>query len=135
MDFFWRMKEEQMKTKSAWPIALVIIILFLSGCAPPPQGIHTSCLRNVNSGNYDVRVDQFSSGETPAIVVTGCSGQTITVRVYNVFSGQVINEVTGHITQDKAQWWPLTDLPNGSYQVGLLIGGNTVSAANFNVRR
>lgn len=124
-----------MKTKSAWSAALVIVILFLWGCAATPQGIHTSRLRNVNSGSDDVRVDQFGSGETPAIVVTGCSGKTVTVRVYNVFSGQVVNEVTGYVAQNRAQWWPLTDMPDGSYQVGLLIDGSTVAAANFNVRR
>lgn len=129
------MKEEQMKTKCAWSAVLVIVILFLSGCATKPQGIHTSRLSNVNTGSYDVRVDQFGSGETPAVVVTGCGGKTVTVRVYNVFSGQVVNEVTGYIAQNKAQWWPLTSMPNGSYQVGLLIDGSTVAAANFKVRR
>ena len=130
------MKEEQMKIKCAWTAALVIIILFLAGCAAPtPQGIHTSSLSSVNSGNFDVQVNEFGSGETPAVVVTGCGGKSVTVRVYNVFSGQVVNEVSGHVTQNKAQWWPITDLPNGSYQVGLLIDDTIVSAANFSVRR
>jgi hypothetical protein len=124
-----------MKTKSAWFVALVTAILFLSGCATTPQGIHTSRLHNVNSGSHYVQVDQFGSGETPAVVVTGCGGKTVTVRVYNLFSGHVVNEVTGYIDQNRAQWWLLEDMPNGSYQAGLLIDGSTVGAANFIVRR
>ena len=124
-----------MKAKIAWSAVLVIVILFLSGCAATPQGIYTSRLRNVNSGSHEVRVDQFGSGETPAVVVTGCGGKQVTVRVYNVFSGQVVNEVSEYVTQNSAHWWPLTDIPNGSYQVALLIGGSNVGAANFKVQR
>lgn len=124
-----------MKTKSTWTTVFVIAILFLSGCAATTQGIHTSLMRNINSGSPDVRVDQFGSGETPAIVVTGCGGKTVTVRVYNTFSGLVVHEVTEDVAQNRAQWWSLTDIPNGSYQAGLVIAGSTVGAANFVVRR
>ena len=122
-------------TKSAWTTVLVIAILFLSGCAATTQEIHTSRTSNVNSGSPDVRVDLFGSGETPAVVATGCGGKTVTVSVYNTFSGQVVHEVTGDVAQNRAQWWPLKDMPNGSYQAGLVIAGSTVGAANFVVRR
>ena len=87
LKFGCKAMEEQMKTKISWTAALVIVVLFLSGCATTPQGIYTSRMSSINAGSHDVRVDQFGSGETPAVVVTGCGGKTVTVRIYNVFSG------------------------------------------------
>jgi len=114
---------------------IVLAAALLVGCATPlPRGIHTSRLRDVNAGKYDLRVDQFGSGETPAAVVTGCGGQAVTVKVFNIDTESLVRTVTGYVSEARTNWW-FTDLPAGSYQAVLLIGGDTFGTANFNVRR
>ena len=115
---------------------IVLAAALFVGCATTlPRGIHTSRLRDVNAGKYYLRVDQFGTGETPAAVVTGFGGKTVTVKVFNINTESLVRTVTRFVSGARTNWWEFTDLPNGSYQAVLLIGGDTFGTANFNVTR
>jgi len=114
----------------------ILVLFFLAGCASVPhEDIHMSLLKNVESGNYTLQTDHFGPGETPSVVVLGCGGRNVTIRIYNLDSGNLVATYKEYVPENWIKWWWFDNLPSGSYQAVLLVGGETKGAANFTISK
>lgn len=116
-------------------LALILGFGIYSCATVPHEEIHMSRLSDVNSGNYSLRTDYFGQGETPSVVVTGCGGHNVTVRIYNLNSGNLVKTYKDYVPENWTKWWWFKDLPGGSYQAVLFIGGETKGTTNFTISK
>jgi hypothetical protein len=110
-----------------------ISVVFMSGCAAIPQDIHMSRQVDVKAGNYSMRVDQYAAGEIPAVVVTGCGGHNVTVRLIELSTGNVVKTYKDYVPEYWTKWWWFNDLPKGSYEAVLIIEGDTKASVKFKI--
>lgn len=70
----------------------VISTFCFSGCMYPSE-LYATGLNNINDP-YAQHRDHFGSGEIPAIVVTGYSGQTVNLVVIDLSTAQTVFDKT-----------------------------------------
>ncbi len=114
-------------------VFVFISVVFMSGCAADPQDIHMSRQVDVKAGNYTMRVDQYAAGEIPAVVVTGCGGHNVTVRISDLSTGNVVKTYKDYVPENWIKWWWFNDLPKGSYEATLIIQGDKKAAVKFRI--
>ena len=114
-------------------VSAIILVGFLSGCAAIPQDIHMARQVDVNAGKYTLRVDQYAADEIPTVVVTGCGGHNVTVRIVELSTGNVVKTVKDYVPENWTKWWWFNDLPKGSYEAALIIEGETRASIKFKV--
>jgi hypothetical protein len=114
-------------------IIAFISVVFMSGCATIPQDIHMSRQVDVKAGKYDMRVDHYVAGEIPAVVVAGCGGHNVTVRIIELSTRNVVKTFKDYIPENWTKWWWFNDLPKGSYQAVLIIEGEIKASVKFNI--
>jgi hypothetical protein len=114
-------------------VLAVISVGFMAGCAAVPQDIHMSHQDDVKAGNYNVRVDQYAAGEIPTVVVTGCGGHNVTVRIIDLSTGNVVKTCKDYVPEKWNKWWWFNDLPKGFYEAVLIIEGDTKASVKFKV--
>ncbi|HWR68736.1 MAG TPA: hypothetical protein VN416_06915 [Desulfomonilia bacterium] len=114
-------------------VVAFIPVVFMWGCAAIPQDIHMSRLVDVHAGNYDIRADQFSAGETPTVVITGCGGHNITVRIIDLSTNSIVKTYKDYVPENWTKWWWFNDLPKGSYNAILVIQGEDKASVKFKI--
>jgi hypothetical protein len=114
-------------------VLVFISVVFMYGCAAVPQDIHMSRQVDVKAGNYTMRVDQYAAGEIPAVVVTGCGGHNVTVRIIDLSKGNVVKTYKDYVPENWTKWWWFNDLPKGSYEAILIIEGDTKASVKFKI--
>jgi hypothetical protein len=104
----------------------------MSGCATI-KDIHMSRQVDAIAGNFSIRVNHYAVGEIPAVVVTGCGGHNVTVRLIDLSSGSVVNTYRDYVPENSTKWWLYNDLPEGSYNAFLIIEGDTMACVKFKI--
>jgi starvation-inducible outer membrane lipoprotein len=110
-----------------------ISLVFMSGCASIPQDIHMSRQVDVEAGNYSMRVDQYAAGEIPTVVVTGCGGHNVTVRIIDLSTENIVKTYKDYVPENWTRWWWFNNLPKGSYIAVLIIEGETKASVKFKI--
>jgi hypothetical protein len=111
---------------------LLISVVFISGCATI-KDIHMSRKVDLIAGNFSIRVNHYTAGEIPAVVVTGCGGHNVTVRLIDLSSGSVVNTYRDYVPENSTKWWLYNDLPEGSYNAILIVEGDTMACVKFKI--
>ncbi len=113
-------------------LVIPLLAMLCAGCANPfTPRLYTARFADVTAGNYFVPTHQFGAGQSPALVVSGLGGQTVTIRILDLAAGWVVAEKTEHISYGHLHRWWSTDLPNGSYLAVLLVGNNIQGTTDF----
>jgi hypothetical protein len=92
-----------------------------------------SRLIDVKAGNYSVRLDQYAADEIPTVVVTGCGGHNVTVRIIDLSTRNVVKTYKDYVPENWTRWWWFNDLPTGSYKAVLIIEGETKALVKFKI--
>ncbi len=115
---------------------LIIVLVFTpTGCEKSYyRGLST--IRYSDVGSTYSSVSHFGRGETPAILLRGYGGQTITYEVINITTATIVKSATDNIpTNTFYRWYPLFDLPSSSYVVRLKQHGAVVDSCKFSVSK
>ena len=121
-------------------LLLVTLIPFLFSCVTPfpvfaeKKGISSHRLSDLNELNYSLEVDYFGEGETPAVLIQGYSGKTVSLHLRDKLAGISIGEKAHHIPNGKVKWVSYGGLPSGTYQVTLIYNGVVQGATTFTIR-
>ena len=98
------------------------------------QELITTRFRDIQSGKRPPSYDNFGTGEVPSVYLSGFSGQTVSIQIYNISTGDLITQLKPtYIPAYNAQYWMLNDLPSGSYRASVLVGGVEQDSKLFNV--
>lgn len=115
-------------------VALLGLLLALTGCHTR-SSFFTARLQDCSPAHIPAR-HTFEAEDIPAIVYLHYSDQTVTVRIYDLATGQMVWTKTDRVPRyHTCRWWNLSALPNGSYKAELLTGGNVRQTCNFKVAR
>ena len=114
-------------------VLALLLAICTCGCFTVPEGIHMAQYADVKAGNMDIRADRFGAGEIPAVVITGCGGRNVTVRVMDLSTNNVVKTYREYVPEDWTRWWWFKDLPAGSYKVELIIQGDVMATTAFTV--
>jgi hypothetical protein len=126
-------REGDTMIKRVSAVLAFIPVVFISGCAAISQDIHMSRQVDVKAGNYSMRVDRYTAGEIPAVVVTGCGGHNVTVQIIDLSTGNAVKTYKDYVPESWTRWWWFNDLPKGSYKAILIIEGETKAFVNFKI--
>jgi hypothetical protein len=110
-----------------------ITVGYMCGCAAIPQDIHMSRQADAKAGNFNIVADQYAAGEIPAVVVTGCGGHNVTVRISDLSTGNVVKTYKDYVPENWTKWWWFNDLSKGSYEAVLIIEGDTKASVKFKI--
>jgi hypothetical protein len=116
-------------------VFIFISIVLLSGCAGVPQGVHMSRKADVELGNYSMQVEKYAAGEIPAVVVTGCGGHNVMVRIIDLSTGNVVKTYKDYVPENWSRWWWFNDLPQGAYESVLIIEGDKKASVKFKIEK
>jgi hypothetical protein len=118
-------------------ISVIMLILPLVGCVTRPysssQGVLVTRFHEVKDGTRPPSIDSFSPHQTPTVYVFGYGGQTVTVKIYDLATGQAVTSETMYISRHKDKYWGFSDLSEGSYKAVLEVGGSPVAETAFDV--
>lgn len=123
-----------MNRRLSFLLALVVVAYTL-GCASTPPGIHMSRLADVKAGKSAIKVDTFGEGEVPAVVVTGCGGHNVVIRIVNLADKKLVKTYREYVPESWVRWWWFNDLSNGSYRADLSIEGEDIASVQFVINR
>jgi hypothetical protein len=92
--------------------------------------------QDIQSGKRPPSYDNFGPGEVPSVYLNNFDGQTVTIKIYNVSTGDLITQFKStYIPAYNAQYWMLDDLPSGSYKASVLVGAEEMDSQLFNVSK
>ena len=108
--------------KLALALVILIALAVAKGCNSAiitPKTMTTIRHRDATgSGNYS-RVEKFSPGETPTVVIREYGGKTLTIRLYDLSSGEQVEYRDAYVPHGKDFWWSFPYLSVGSYKAVL----------------
>ena len=81
-------------------------------------------------------VSNFGAGDLPCVYVYGYGGNTVTVEVYNISTGQAVqgaNQKTSYLSEGLNYTWQYPNLPSATYKAVLYVGGVQKETAIFQV--
>lgn len=110
--------------------------LLLLGCISDPTGpskaFYTVRLGEAESESPP-RVQRFGPGEKPAIYLRGYGGETVTIQVKEIDTGEAIWTHTEYIPANQSQWF-YPPSPPGSYIVYLKLHGSVIAKSRFSMQ-
>ena len=131
---FYNKKLARKQVKSMVKLLFQRRLISCASTAPKLKGkMHTTRLIDANAGKHNIHIDNFGAGETPALVIRGYSGQSITIKLFDITSGNIVNEQIIYRADGKAKWIWWNNLPSGSYQAVIFARGISHAAKTFSV--
>ena len=108
--------------KFALALLVLIVLAVANGCSSSiisPKTMTTIRHRDATgSGNY-LRVDKFGPEETPTVVIRKYGGKTLTIRLYDLSTGEQVEYRDAYVPYGKDFWWSFPYLSAGSYKAVL----------------
>ena len=108
--------------KLAFSLLVLMVLAAAGGCNSPIIGSKTmTVIRHrdaTGSGNYS-RVKKFRPEETPMVVIREYGGKTLTIRLYDMSSGEQVEYRDAYVPYGKEFWWSFPYLSVGSYKAVL----------------
>lgn len=116
--------------KSPSLAAFCAAFVLVSCAAPGPRAIpHPLGIDPHAHGMY--ALDHFGPGETPAVTLYGCSGETVSWQLTNLANGQVIQRSNQYVPSGHSWTVQFGHLPPGSYFVTFALHGSQIASARF----
>ncbi len=122
--------------KFALTLLLLIVLAVANGCNSPLSKSKTmTTIRHrdaTGSGNYS-RVEKFSPDETPTVLIRQYGGKTLTMRLYDMSSGEEVERRDAYVPYGKDFWWSFPYLSVGTYKAVLEEDGLIRESCMFRV--
>lgn len=117
-------------------VLLGLLFMLPAGCASAPERLliltrFQDIKPNETPPNYDI----FGPGEVPSVYVSGYDGQTVTIEIFDISTGELAKKTTAYVPKGKDYYWLASDLPAGSYKVSVNVGGISQEMKLFNLRK
>ncbi len=110
-------------------VALGAVLAF-AGCASGPMVIpHPYGIEPHLHGMH--ALDHFGPGETPAVTLYGCSGETVSWVLTNLATGQEVRKGNQYMPVGHHWTVPFPNLPPASYYVVFAVHGSQIASARF----
>ena len=77
-------------------------------------------------------MQSFGPGEIACLVIDGYGGQTVTVNIVDMLTGQTVQTRTTYVPEGRTNVMPF-DLPPGSYLAELSISGVNAATWKFKI--
>lgn len=122
------------KLKVTMGIATVLC-LFAAGCELVPTGrVYTARNRDIGGG-FPPRTDSFGPGDSPAVYIYGYGGENVTLKIFSLSTGHVVERRTSYLQKGHGIWWTFPDLSAGSYKAEVSTAGIVRESTVFSVTR
>lgn len=109
---------------------VIFVVRMLSGCVTSPP-LFTVELSDLEARNYFAAREVFEYDETPAVVVSGQSGQHVTVQLRKPNATKILQQQTFYVKRDELKWMIWRGLPPGEYVAELIVRDKTNAVARF----
>ncbi len=107
------------------------LLLAVAGCASTPA-IFSTRLKDIENRDYYKPRETFKHDETAAVVISGQSGQDVTVQLRKPdLNNILIQQKTFHIKRDELKWVYWKALPPGEYLAELVVRDETNAVTRF----